>query len=45
MGGVRPHSPDSKPLIGFVQGVPGFFLAAGHEGETVSACLLLPESW
>ncbi|MGN8896486.1 NAD(P)/FAD-dependent oxidoreductase [Flavonifractor sp. HCP28S3_F3] len=35
MGGVRPHSPDSKPLIGFVQGVPGFFLAAGHEGDGI----------
>ncbi len=35
MGGVRPHSPDSKPLIGFVAGVPGLFLTAGHEGDGI----------
>lgn len=36
MSGLRPYSPDSKPLIGFVDGVPGFFMAAGHEGDGVS---------
>lgn len=35
MGGVRPYPPDSKPLIGFVNGIPGFFLAAGHEGDGI----------
>ena len=35
MGGLRPYPPDSKPLIGFVNGVPGFFLAAGHEGDGI----------
>ena len=36
MSGLRPYSPDSKPLIGFVRDVPGLFLAAGHEGDGVS---------
>jgi len=36
MSGLRPYSPDSKPLIGFVNGLEGFFLAAGHEGDGVS---------
>ena len=36
MGGLRPYSPDSKPLIGYVDGRPGLFLAAGHEGDGVS---------
>lgn len=35
MGGVRPYPPDSKPLIGFVNGVEGLFLAAGHEGDGI----------
>ncbi|MEG1072843.1 MAG: FAD-binding oxidoreductase [Oscillospiraceae bacterium] len=35
MGGVRPYPPDSKPLIGFVGRVPGFFVAAGHEGDGI----------
>lgn len=36
MSGLRPYSPDSKPLIGYVKGVPGLFIAAGHEGDGVS---------
>lgn len=32
---MRPYPPDSKPLIGFVNGIPGFFLAAGHEGDGI----------
>ncbi len=36
MSGLRPYSPDSKPLIGFVRDAPGLFLAAGHEGDGVS---------
>lgn len=36
MGGLRPYSPDSKPLIGYVDGLPGFFMAAGHEGDGIS---------
>ena len=36
MGGLRPYPPDSKPLIGYVKGLPGFFMAAGHEGDGIS---------
>lgn len=36
MGGLRPWSPDSKPLIGYVKGREGFFMAAGHEGDGIS---------
>ncbi len=36
MSGLRPYTPDSKPLIGYVDGVPGFFMAAGHEGDGIS---------
>ena len=36
MSGLRPWSPDSKPLIGFVKDAPGLFMAAGHEGDGVS---------
>ena len=36
MGGVRPYPPDSKPLIGYAKGVPGMFIAAGHEGDGIS---------
>jgi len=35
MGGVRPYPPDSKPLIGFVNQLEGFFMAAGHEGDGI----------
>lgn len=35
MGGVRPYPPDSKPLIGFVDQLEGFFMAAGHEGDGI----------
>lgn len=35
MGGVRPYPPDSKPLIGYVRQLPGFFMAAGHEGDGI----------
>lgn len=36
MGGLRPYTPDGRPLIGYVKGVPGFFMAAGHEGDGIS---------
>lgn len=31
--GLRPHTPDGKPIIGESGKVPGYFVAAGHEGE------------
>lgn len=36
MSGLRPRTPDGKPLIGYVNGVKGFFMAAGHEGDGIS---------
>ena len=33
--GLRPWSPDHRPLIGPVAAVPGFYLAAGHEGAGI----------
>jgi glycine/D-amino acid oxidase-like deaminating enzyme len=33
--GLRPWSPDHLPLIGPASGVPGFYLATGHEGAGI----------
>jgi D-hydroxyproline dehydrogenase subunit beta len=33
--GLRPWSPDHLPLVGPVETVPGFYLAAGHEGAGI----------
>jgi glycine/D-amino acid oxidase-like deaminating enzyme len=33
--GLRPWSPDHLPLVGPVAAVPGFYLAAGHEGAGI----------
>ncbi len=33
--GLRPWSPDQRPLIGPVEAVPGFYLAVGHEGAGI----------
>lgn len=34
--GVRPTSPDGRPLIGWVPGVRGLFVVGGHGGQGVS---------
>lgn len=36
MGGMRPFTPDGLPLIGWVDGIEGFFMAAGHEGDGIA---------
>lgn len=36
MGGLRPHTPDGLPLVGYLDGLTGFFMAAGHEGDGVA---------
>lgn len=36
ISGLRPYTPDSKPLIGYIKGLDGFFMAAGHEGDGIS---------
>ncbi len=33
--GLRPWSPDHRPVIGPVAGVPGFYVATGHEGAGI----------
>lgn len=34
--GLRPYTPDGMPIIGDVDGVEGFIVAAGHEGDGVA---------
>ena len=37
--GLRPSTPDNLPLIGAVDGTPGLFAAAGHEGLGITTSL------
>lgn len=34
--GLRPYTPDGMPILGPVDDVPGFFMAAGHEGDGIA---------
>lgn len=34
--GLRPYTTDGLPIIGRVDGVPGFYMAAGHEGDGIA---------
>ncbi len=34
--GFRPYTPDHRPVVSWVHQVPGFFVAAGHEGDGIS---------
>ncbi len=34
--GLRPYTPDGLPILGPVDGVEGFVIAAGHEGDGVA---------
>lgn len=34
--GMRPWTPDHLPIVSAVDEVPGFFIAAGHEGDGIS---------
>jgi sarcosine oxidase subunit beta len=34
--GLRPYTPDGLPILGPVAAVPGFFMAAGHEGDGIA---------
>ena len=36
MAGLRPYTPDGLPLLGWVEGLEGFFMAAGHEGDGIA---------
>lgn len=34
--GLRPYTPDGLPLLGPVEGLNGYFIAAGHEGDGIA---------
>ncbi len=34
--GLRPYTPDGLPILGEVPQVPGFYMAAGHEGDGIA---------
>jgi len=34
--GLRPWTADHLPIISYVENVPGFYIAAGHEGDGIS---------
>ncbi len=34
--GLRPYTPDGLPLLGQVEGIQGFIIAAGHEGDGIA---------
>jgi len=34
--GLRPWTEDHLPIISEVEGIPGFYIAAGHEGDGIS---------
>jgi sarcosine oxidase subunit beta len=34
--GLRPYTPDGLPILGPVDELPGFFIAAGHEGDGIA---------
>jgi sarcosine oxidase subunit beta len=35
-GGLRPYTPDGLPILGKVQNLEGFIMAAGHEGDGIA---------
>ena len=34
--GLRPYTPDGLPILGKVESVDGFIMAAGHEGDGIT---------
>ncbi|MBO4289866.1 MAG: FAD-binding oxidoreductase, partial [Lachnospiraceae bacterium] len=34
--GFRPYTPDGRPLLGEISRLPGFYMAAGHEGDGIA---------
>ncbi len=34
--GLRPSTPDGMPFLGEIPGAPGFYIAAGHEGDGIA---------
>jgi sarcosine oxidase subunit beta len=38
--GLRPYTPDHLPIVSEVEEVPGFYIAAGHEGDGIGVAPL-----
>ena len=34
--GFRPTTPDGRPMLGEIKRLPGFYMAAGHEGDGIA---------
>jgi sarcosine oxidase subunit beta len=34
--GLRPYTPDGLPILGGVNAIDGFIMAAGHEGDGIT---------
>jgi sarcosine oxidase subunit beta len=34
--GLRPYTPDGLPILGKIDALDGFFIAAGHEGDGIA---------
>jgi glycine/D-amino acid oxidase-like deaminating enzyme len=34
--GLRPYTPDGLPILGYVDGIENFIMAAGHEGDGIA---------
>ena len=34
--GLRPYTPDGLPILGRVESIEGFIMAAGHEGDGIT---------
>ena len=42
-GGLRPYTPDGLPILGKVEGLEGFIMAAGHEGDGIALSAITGE--
>jgi sarcosine oxidase subunit beta len=42
-GGLRPYTPDGLPILGRVDGLEGFVMAAGHEGDGIALSAITGE--
>ena len=38
--GLRPHTPDGLPIVGEVDGLKGFIMAAGHGGDGIALSMI-----
>lgn len=42
-GGLRPYTPDGLPILGKVENLKGFIMAAGHEGDGIALSAITGE--